>query len=51
MGALFPNTDKVEIADYKHAYITTLCSETYACKTNYKAIYSKYTKKYMRGRK
>lgn len=51
MWTLLWNTDKVEIADYKHAYITALCFTTYACKTNYKAIDSKYSKKYMWGRK
>lgn len=33
MWALLQNTDKVEIADYKHAFITALCFATYACKT------------------
>lgn len=47
MWALLQNADKVEIADCKHAHITALCFATYACKTNYKAMYSKYTKKYM----
>lgn len=33
MCGLLQNTDKAEIAGYKHAYITALCFATYACKT------------------